>query len=282
MKKKIFFTIFAIFISLSFISAASVNADYISIYPGEEGKVSIDIKNNDDFDIESVSFELNLDKIPFIVVGSSEKEIESIDEGEKEDILFTIKPSTEVIPGDYDIPYTLRYTNSDTNNITIKMGNFGLRVDAKTELSFSAEPSNNIINQQGKITLRIINKGLGEAKFISVQIFPQGYDLLSTDTVYIGNIASDDSDTASFNVFFNDISPSLYAKINYKDLDNKEQSKTIVLPINVYTQEKALEMGIIKKSNNASYLVIIATLILLWIIYKKIKKKNKNNGRKQI
>jgi hypothetical protein len=282
MNKQILTTIFAIFISLSLVSALSVDADYVSVYPGEEGKISIDIHNNDDFDIEFVSMELNLEKVPFITIGSSEKSIDEIDEDDKEKVTFTIKPSTEVIPGDYEIPYTIKYTNVDTETIATKTGSFGLRVNAKTELAFSTESKNNVINQKGKITLKIVNKGLGEVKFISVQVFPQGYDLLSPDTVYIGNIASDDSDTASFDVFFNTLSPSVSAKVTYKDLDNKDQSKTVILPIGVYTEEKALELGIIHKSNTMFYVGIIVVLLIIWFIYRKIKKRNKKNGRNGI
>jgi hypothetical protein len=279
MNKQIITTIFAIFISLSFASAISVSADYVSIYPGEEGKVTVEVQNNDNFDIEFVSIELNLEKIPFVTVGSSEKGVDDISEDDEEKVTFTIKPSTAVIPGDYEIPYTLKYTNVDTGISTTKTGSFGLRVDAKTELAFSVESANNVVNQQGKITLKIINKGLGDVKFVSVQIFPQGYNLLSSDTVYIGNIASDDSDTASFNVFFNTLSPSVNAKITYKDLDNKDQSKTITLPVNVYTQKKALELGIIKQNNTGLYIGIIVVLIVIWLIYRNIKKRNKKNGR---
>jgi len=279
MNKQILTTIFAIFISLSFISALSVNADYASIYPGEEGKVSVELHNNDNFDIEFVSMELNLGTLPFIAVGSSEKSIDEINEDDEESITFIIKPSTGIAPGDYEIPYTLKYTNVDTGIVATKTGSFGLRVNAKTELAFSVESKNNVVDQKGKITLKIINKGLGEVKFISVQVFPQGYDLLSTDTIYIGNIASDDSDTASFDVFFNTLSPSVYAKITYKDLDNQDQSKTVTIPVNVYTQEKALELGIIQKNNNGLYAGIIVVLIIAWIVYRKIKKRNKKNGR---
>jgi hypothetical protein len=279
MNKQILTTIFAIFISLSFASALSVNADYTSIFPGEEGKVNVDLHNNDNFDVEFVSIELNLGALPFIAVGSSEKSVDEINEDDKESVTFTIKPSTGIIPGDYEIPYTLKYTNVDTGISTTKTGSFGLRVSAKTELAFSVESKNNVIDQKGKITLKIVNKGLGEVKFVSVQIFPQGYDLLSADTIYIGNIASDDSDTASFDVFFNTLSPSAYAKITYKDIDNKDQSKTITLPVNVYTQEKALELGIIQKSNTLLYTGIIIVLLLIWFVYRKIKKRNKKNGR---
>lgn len=277
--KNFFILSFVCFLSLNLISAISVNADYISLYPGEEGRIGIELKNNNNFDTEFVSLALNLEKIPFITVGSSEKSIDELDEDDKEKIVFNIKPSTSISPGDYEIPYVLKYTNSDTNVVFTKTGSFGIKINAKTELDFSVVTNNNILNQKGKITLKIINKGLGEVKFVSVQIFPQGYELLSSDTIYVGNIASDDSDSVSFDVFFKTLSPSMYAKVNYKDLDNKDQLKTINIPINVYTQEKAIELGLIKKSNNLLYLGIVLFLLVLWFVYRKIKKRNKKNGR---
>lgn len=279
MNKQILIAIFAVLISLSFASAVNVDAEYASIFPGEEGKIRIDLKNNNNFDVELISIELNLEDIPFVAIGSSEKSIDELDEDDKESVTFTIKPSAEIVPGDYEIPYILKYTNVDTGNEATKSGAFGLRVDAKTDLTFSVESKNNIINQKGKLTLKVINQGLGEARFVSVQVFPQGYELLSPEIVYIGNIASDDSDSASFDVVFNTLSPSFYAKISYKDLDNREQTKTITLPIQVYTREKALELGIIQKSNNLLYGIIVLVLVITWIIYRKIKKKNKKNGR---
>jgi hypothetical protein len=277
--KNFFILGFICFLSLNLISAISVNAEYISLYPGEEGRISIELKNNNNFDAEFVSLSLNLEKIPFITVGSSEKSIDELDEEDKDKIVFNIKPSTSITPGDYEIPYILKYTNSDTNVVFTKTGSFGIKINAKTELDFSVVPNNNILNQKGKITLKIINKGLGEVKFVSVQIFPQGYELFSSDTVYVGNIASDDSDSVSFDVFFKTLSPLIYAKINYKDLDNKDQIKTINIPVNVYTQEKAIELGLIKKSNNVFYLGIVLFLLVLWFVYRKIKKRNKKNGR---
>ena len=63
-------------------------------------------------------------------------------------------------------------------------------------------------------------------------------------------------------------------------------STTVSLPVKVYTQEEALEAGLIKKSNSGMYLGIIITLVLIYVIYRQMKKRNRkkknsqnNNGR---
>lgn len=289
---------FIILVSLSFISGLVVNADYITLYPGEKGKVTIEIDNNENFDIEGISIALELggkkifnefgvvvgetESLPFTVVGSSEKDVDDIDEDDDDSVSFTLKASTDITPGDYNIPYTIKYSNAEEDNETFeKTGSFGLRVSAKTELDFTVEVNENaIVGDEGKISLEIINKGLGEIKSVSVQIFPSGFELLSKDKIFIGTVNADDTDIASFDVIYKTSNPTLSAKVNYKDFDNNDQTKTVNLPIKVYTREEALKLGLIKESRTGIYIGIAIVLIIAWFIYRKIKKRRKNKERK--
>ncbi|MFH1359351.1 MAG: hypothetical protein ABIH37_05670, partial [archaeon] len=229
-------------------SAIAVDADYITIYPGERGEVSIEINNNENYDIEEISVSIDLSQLPFTVVGSSEKDVDDIDEDDDDKAEFVLRASTDIIPGDYEIPYILKYVNSDDDESFSKNGSFGIRVSAKTELDFSVETNANpIVGQEGKISLEIVNKGLGEIKSISVQIFPQGFELLSKEKIFLGTISADDTDLASFDVVYKTKNPTLNAEITYKDFDNKDQTEIVSLPIKVYTMEEALALGLVQK-----------------------------------
>ena len=286
--------------SLSFASALAVDVDYITIYPGEDGRVTLKIENNEGFDIEDISVALDLgakkiynefgvvveerEALPFSVVGSSEKTIDSIDDNDDDSVSFTLKSSTDIIPKDYNIPYKIKYFNAEENGSVIEQtGTFGLRVSAKTEIDFSAEVQGTaILNQEGTLSLEIINKGLGDIKSVSVQIFPQGFELISKNKIFIGTINADDTDTASFDVIYKNKNPTLSVKVDYKDFDNKDQTQTVNIPIKVYTQEEALELGLIKKSNTMYYVFAVILIILIWIIYRKIKKSRKKNKQREI
>ena len=282
-------------LTLNLASALVVDADYVTIYPGESGSVKVEVDNNFDFDIEDVSIALDMgsktitnelgmvvgetEALPFTVIGSSERDVDDLDEDDDDSVTFTIRASTDITPGDYNIPYVVKYTNAEDSNATQeeKTGSFGLRVSAKTNIDFSAETKDNIIGQQGRISLKIVNKGLGEIKFVSVQVSPQGYELISSKDVYVGTIDSDDSDFASFDVVFKTTRPTLSAIVNYNDFDNNAKTQTISIPVNVYTVEKALELGLIKKTNYTPYFVV-GGLVIVWIVYRKIKKRR--NRRK--
>lgn len=283
MNFKIFFTLALIFFfSLNFASAISVDADYVTILPGETGAIKINVENNENFDIEEISVALNLENVPFTSVGSSEKDLEDLSEDDDDSISFSLKPFTNIIPGDYNIPYVVKYKEEGTNLTLTKSGSFGLRVSAKTEIDFSVEEKNNILEQKGQISLKIINKGLGEIKFVSVKILPQGFELASGEKVYIGTIDSDDSDFATFDVIFNSNSPSLSAIVEYKDFDNQDQKQTISLPVKVYTKEQALSVGLIKKSKTGFYIFVVAILIIGWIAWRQYKKYLKNKKQKEM
>lgn len=283
-------SIFILLISLNIASALIVDSNYITLYSGEEGKVTLNIENNENFDIEEISVQILLinilpDKtpvpLPFTIIGSSEKDVDDIDEDDDDSVSFTLKASTDITPGDYNIPYLIKYLNAEEDNESFeKTGTFSLRVSAKTELDFTAEVNENaIVNEAGKISLELINKGLGEIKSVSVQIFPSGFELLSKDKIFIGTINADDTDIASFDVIYKTSNPTLTAKVTYKDFDNNEHIQTINLPIKVYTKEEALELGLIQKNQTGIYIGVIVFILIIWFVYRKIKKSRKNKKK---
>jgi len=280
MKNKINFLIISMFIfliSLSFTSAIVINSVEIGkLYSGKSGSLSINVKNTFGDDVSDVSFILNLDNTGFTTLGSSQDSEDEIREGKKESFNFVLKASSNIKPGDYNIPYEIIYTDWNDEKIT-KKGSFGISVGAKTELSYGIETENNVALEKGKISFKMINSGLGDIGFVSVKIISKnGFELLSNNEEYIGTIDSDDFELASFDVLYKNTGASLTAQVTYKDFDNNIQTETINLPVKVYSREKALELGLIKKSNKLTYGLVIG-LIIVWLVYRKLKKRNKNH-----
>jgi hypothetical protein len=277
---KIAFGFFLLVLTIGFAAGIIVDSDYETIYPGESEEIILEIENNENFDIEDVSLALDLSDLPFTTIGSSEKDVDDIDEDDDEKVSFNLRASIDITPGDYNIPYILKYVNAENASEDFnKTGSFGLRVSAKTDLDFVVDVQDNaIVGEKGEISLEIINKGLGEIKSVSVQIFPQGFELLSKEKIFVGTIDSDDSDSATFDVIYKTTNPILSAKVEYKDFDNKDQTETINLSFKVYTKEKALELGILQRPNYLVYL-IIGILVIAYIIHRILKKRKRKNRR---
>ena len=262
--------------------ASALNLKSVSIEtlsPGEENTIKLVIENNLNDDAASVSFKLDFTNLPFTPIGNSEDSVDEIAENDEEKFNFIIKAANDIKPGDYKIPYTISYTIA--NQQKTNSGTIGLTVNANADLVFSVETEKPVIDQQDKLTLKIINKGFAEARFLTIKLNPQGFTLLSDKDVYIGTIDSDDFETATFDVIYKTQNPFLSATIEYKDFDNKEITKTINVPITVYTQEKALELGLIQKSNISLYIIIIITLILIIILYRTIKRSIRKSRQKK-
>ena len=282
------FLVAGLFICINLASAMIINnVEQGKIYPGESGSVSVEVKNTFGEDIEDVSLVLDFSMLPFSTVGSAEQSADGIDEDDTETFDFTLKAGNDAKPGDYNIPYIITYANPDAIEITVngsttlmnpvivKKGTIGVSIGAKTEIDYSIETQNPVIGQKGKVTLKMINRGFGDIKFVSVKASPSGFTLISDDENYIGTVNSNDFETASYDVVFNNENAKITATVKYKDFDNKDIVQNVELPVKVYTPQEAIELGIIQKSNSMVYVGIIITLILLYVIYRTIKKRNK-------
>ncbi|MCH7567803.1 MAG: hypothetical protein IIA87_00105 [Nanoarchaeota archaeon] len=276
MKYKIilFLSIFLAMSSLQMASAVVISSvDVNTFFPGEERIMRIEVKNTLGDDIEDVSLSLDLSGMPFIPIGSSEDSVDEIREDKKKTFLFRIRAANDIEPKDYQIPYEISFKyRGDRED---REGKIGVRVSAKTELEFIASTENPVIGQEGKIILKIINKGFADANFVSVRVFPQGYTLLSDSGIYIGTVDSDDFETSSFNVIFNSAKAKLVVLVEYKDFNNEKIIKNIELPITVYSKEKAIELGIIKRNNTPIYIGIAVLVVVLWFIWRIIKKRRR-------
>jgi hypothetical protein len=275
---KIFFgALLFLVLTLSLASAMSVKTiEADNFKPGSEQEITVEIKNNLDEDATDVSLTLNIPTgTPFSVVSSDDTK--DIDSDDSENFDFKIKATNSAKAGDYQIPYTINYNTNET-----KEGTFTLTVEAEPKLVYSANVDTPVIGSKTKVIIKIVNKGLGDAKFVSLTILPSKYTLLSEDNSYIGEISSDDSQTENFEMIFNQQNPTILCQVEYRNFENELITETINLPVTVYTQEQALKLGIIASNNTMTYIIAFVFFIVGWIIIRKIRKKkrlNKAQGR---
>lgn len=243
-----------------------------TIYPGESGELIISLKNDFDYTIDDVSLSLDFSETKFTAIGSSERNMDEIEDGDKEDFKFTVKSASDLDPGDYLIPYTISYKYDNTTTLT---GFIGITVNSKTKLDYSVTTTTPVIGETGKINLKIINKGFGDIKFATITIQPSGFRLLSSDKVYIGMISSDDFETANFDVIFEKTSARVTATMTYMDFENNEKTENIELAIKVYSVKDAQNLGIIKKSNLFYFIFTPILVIVFILVTRRLKKKKK-------
>lgn len=260
------------FVSAQSLLIESVSSNPASIEPGEQADVSIVLKNIGDKDIEDIEVNVNLANLPFAPVNSvTEQVIDKINDGDNERVEFNLVALPDATPGIYKIPLSVKYGN------IVKESIFSLNVESKVSLDVSVGDSKVYsVGDTGNVDIEIVNKGLGEIKFLTVKLVQSNaYDILSNEQVYIGTIASDDFDSAQFNIHLNEKITSLPVIVEYRDINNKLNSKVINLNFNTYTKEEAKKLGLVKTSKAPQIIITIVVLIILYWIYRKVKKRKR-------
>jgi hypothetical protein len=287
MKTKQLILTIGILILISLVSLASVQAMTIKsvdvfpgeIGPGETATISMILENTLNQDVEDISVSLNFVGLPFAPYGSSnEASIEELSENEDETISFKVKALTDAESRIYQIPVKITYYDED-GDPRIKDSLIGITVNSEPIIGANTEDGLLLKGQENEVTVKVVNKGLSDVKFLEVELQKGTYHtILSQKNIYIGDIDSDDFDSADFKVFFKGKTPStvnLIVRINYKDALNNEYSEDFALPLRVYTREQAIQLGLLQKSRTTTYVGVVVVLIIVWFVYRKIKKRRK-------
>lgn len=120
----------------------------------------------------------------------------------------------------------------------------------------------------GEITIGVANRGLARAKHVVLTISGEDrFKLIDTDTRYIGDIESDDYDTADFTILPEPDCSSVTVEVSYADDYGNQYSMTADVPIKVYSPEEM--KAIAPKDRGYTWMIIGALVLLLAYIFRK-------------
>ncbi len=265
----------------------SVSTNPAEIAPGETSVIEIELENDGENSIIDTSVVLDLKDVPFAPYGSSsEDSIDEIEEDEDETARFGVIALNNAKSGIYKIPMIISY--DDGNSVKTRSSLISLTVNSKPVLGIEAEEGLLLKGVKNELAVRITNKGLSDVRFLEVELGSSSYtDLLSQKKVYIGDIDSDDFDSAGFQIFFKKNSPDkviVPVTLNYMDATNSVKSESFDLVLNVYSREKAIELGLMKQSYTLYYIAGVVLVIVIFFVYrswrkrKRLKRANSSEG----
>src|SRR3989344_4930941 len=178
------------------------------VAPGSKAKLIIVLKNHATSLLKDIKVVLDLGKsgdesTPFSPIGSTnEKVVAYIEPESTKSMEFELIADPDAVSKSYKIPISIKYSDtlgrnySKSNILTIIVGcepNVSVGIDSSTIYSAGAA---------GEITIKIVNKGLPDMKFVNVKLDKgDKYRIISPAEVYIGNIDSDDYETADFKLY---------------------------------------------------------------------------------
>ncbi len=250
-----------------------VSTDPLQVAPGQNLFLTIELENQASFSFTNINIKLDLTTTPFAPVQESdEQSIEQLNSRSKQLKTFQIIATPESQAGIYKIPINLiyydefgiRYTNE--NLLSIKVG-------SEPQLAINQESSSLILNQKGEASIKFVNNGLTKIKLLTITLEPINVQLLSPETIYIGDLESDDFQTIDVSLYPESTGSLMIIHLNYRDANNENFQETIRIPLKVYTLEEAKSIGLIKKNTAIFYFVGAMLLIILYIFFRKRRKK---------
>ncbi len=262
------------------------------IAPGDKTSIEIKLKNMADSILKNVNVKLNLveviqtgatfqvKELPISPLGSSdEKTIKVIEGGEETSVKFDLIVDSSAESKVYKIPLTITYndmqgTNYSKNNI------ISVLVGSAPDVAITVDSSTaNMVGKVGDVVVKFVNKGFSEIKFLYVTLDEtDNFELVSPSEVYLGNVDSDDYESAEFKIYVKD-SPNgeinLPLMVSYKDTNNKHYKEEIILKTRIYSSSRAKKLGLAEGSSSVGIIVVIVIAGGGFYLYRKYKKKRK-------
>ena len=264
------------------LAVTSVSSKPENIKPGEAASVNIMLRNYADSLLKDIRFSLDFRASQISPMGSSnEKVIKQIAANEEASLVFRLIADSDAESKVHKIPYGLSYTDN-IGNLHQKNGTVGLVVKEEPEFSVNLEDIEIFTkNTKGKVVISVSNIGSSEIKFMSISLAESDdYKVLSAPVVYIGNIESDDFETAEFDVFVESKKKEvpLNVELEYKDSYNQDYSSSDTLILNLYSNREAKRLGLVATGSAfrsfISFVVFVITTVF-WLFMLMDLWKNK-------
>jgi len=260
-----------------------------TVVPGEITKVAFTLENIADGVLKDIRLRLDVytelatassitfRELPFTPVGSgNEKTVNTLKAGASQNVIFDLVTDADAASKVYKLPYSLSYTDEAGTNFT-RTGVVALIVDPDPIVSVSLDSTDIYTdNAKGTVTIKFVNKGFSDIKFLDASLGEsEHYDILSNEDVYLGNVDSDDYETADFDLLLKNGGKDLDLPLHveYRDANGELFSEDHMIKIKLYSgSELKKRQG--KSGNGLIGIAIIIVIVAVGIyIYRKRKKK---------
>ncbi len=213
-------------------------------------------------------------ELPITPIGGGvEKTLDTLVPGETAEVSMDFIIDTDATTKPYKMPVTITYEDSFGQNFT-KSNYIGIVVSAEPEFILNLEESEIYSNgQKGSVVVSFSNNGVSDIKFLTIALRESDdFTVLSPRKLYLGNLDSDDFETATFDLFVDtdkETVPLLF-DVRFKDDYNKDYFETVMLPgIRLFDKTDAVRYGLVSAKSRI-YLfvqVLIGLIFLLFLLY---------------
>lgn len=246
------------------------------IPPGSTSTMVLTLQNqaNEQLDDVNVFLDLSSPSLPVSTLGTTgDANLGSIAALGNTSTQFQLIADPDATPGVYKIPVYLTYQdpagtvysrNSTISAVVYAPPQVTATLDS-TQLAYSGEQVN--------FTISVTNSGLFDVKRLIASIGQsKGYTLLSPSELYLGDIQSNDFQTANVQVFVNTTNGTIQVpvQVSYLDSFNNLHTQTLTVPVQVYSQAQLYQLGFVQGGSGAYTLLAVAVLLVIcYLAYRR-------------
>lgn len=257
------------------------------VAPGSKTKLTILLKNYAASLLKDVKIVLDLgksgdDATPFSPLGSAnEKVLSYIEPQSSKSIEFELIVDPDAASKSYKIPISIRYSDALNKNYS-KSNIITVIVGGEPDVYVGIDSTNIYkAGSAGEVTVKIVNKGLPNMKFVNVKLSKsEKYRIISPAEIYIGNIDSDDYETADFKLYIEKTSEKkaiLPFTVEYKDANNKDYKNVLNLELPLYSSSEAKKLGLVKGNGKFNWIILVVLAVAGFFGYRIWKKRRKHS-----
>ena len=218
------------------------------------------------------------EELPFSPVDSTnEIIIKNLDSHESKNITFRLMVDADAESKNYKVPLKIEYSDELGKNYT-KNNYIGMIVGSKPDITANIENSDVYFSgSAGEISVKFVNKGSSDIKFVYATLQnSKEYEIVSPAGVYVGNIDSDDYETAEYTIYVKRTrkkSLALPLLIEYRDANNKLYTENMNINLKLYSASQAKRYGLIKSNKAIGFFITVIIVAAGIFFYRKYKKK---------
>lgn len=246
----------------SILSVEEVNLSD-KVAPGSSERMELTLKNMADSYLKNIEVKLDLsEKIPMATQNSAVKNLEKIKPGQEGKISFNLQVDESAENGVIRLPIMLTYENEAGTEFT-KETSTGVVVGGEPQLEVGINSENQLsAGKTQTITLRVVNRGHGSAGFTELEIQDgENYEIISPNSVYIGEMDADDYQTAEFEIYVENGVESLSMPVELDYEADGDQRNTQVLEPRIYSSSELRRYGL--NGGNNIWMFGVAAVVLI-------------------
>jgi hypothetical protein len=199
---------------------------------------------------------------PVVVSGTSSQRVSSIAPDQQRTLSYTLNVDESAENGVYSIPISLSYENEAGATLT-RSASTGIVVGGSPQIEVGVNDDGELdAGTTGAVNFRFVNRGEGTAKFVKVEVQDSSnYTIRSGESVYLGDMQSDDYQTAETTVYTESGTGSitLPVEVTYQE-NGQEKTFTENVNVNVLTAE---ERQMYNTGSGSPVVPIVVVLVLV-------------------